>query len=41
VKKASPSFDVGVTFKELGRIAALDVAILAFVFVYSRIKGVT
>jgi O-antigen ligase len=38
VRQACPSFDVRVSFKEVARIAIADVALLVFVFVYSRWK---
>jgi hypothetical protein len=39
VRRACPSFDVSISLKEVGRVALADVAILAFVLVYSHIQG--
>jgi O-antigen ligase len=39
VRRACPSFDVGVSPREIVRVAAVDVAVLAFVLVYSHVKG--
>jgi O-antigen ligase len=34
-----PAFEVAVSFKEIARVAVADVLVLAFVLVYSRLKG--
>lgn len=39
VRRACPSFEVSVSLKEIARVAVADVAVLAFVFVYSHVKG--
>ena len=39
VRRACPSFEVGVSFKEVTRVAVADVAVLVFVLVYSHLKG--
>ena len=39
VRHASPRFELRVTWTDLWRVAAADVAILVFVFAYSRVKG--
>jgi O-antigen ligase len=38
-KKADPSFSVKVTRKEVIWIVVLDIALLGFIFVYSRLQG--
>ena len=38
-KKSSPSFQVKVRGGELGYLACFDVALLTFLFIYTRIKG--
>ncbi len=40
-RNADPSFNVPVSRKEVAWVGALDVAMLAFVFVYSRVMSVT
>ncbi len=39
VRRMCPSFDASVSLKEVGRVALADVAVLAFVLVYSHLKG--
>jgi hypothetical protein len=38
-KRSSPSFEVKVKPKEIGYLAGFDLALMAFLFVYTRIKG--
>jgi hypothetical protein len=39
VKRASPGFELVVSPKEIARVAVADIAILAFVLLYSHVKG--
>jgi hypothetical protein len=39
VRRTCPSFDVRVSLKEVAQVAVADVAVLAFVLVYSHVKG--
>jgi hypothetical protein len=39
VKRACPTFELRVSLKEVARVAVADAAVLAFVLVYSHIKG--
>lgn len=39
VRRRCPSFDASISLKEVGRVAFLDVAVLALVLVYSHMKG--
>jgi O-antigen ligase len=38
-RRACPDFELRVSLKEVAGVAAADVAVLAFVLVYSRLKG--
>jgi hypothetical protein len=38
-RRSAPDFEVKVTGKEIGRIAAVDATLIVLVFIYSRLKG--